>query len=625
MNALLQTALDYAAAGTPVFPCLPGTKVPATPNGFHDASTDAAVIRGWWTEEPTYNVALSPEAAGWAVVDVDGAAGLAAWAASEGGPETFTVRTPSGGLHLYYTGSVAGSTSKIADHVDTRGRGSYVLVPPSVIDERDAKARHDPSRRGVYTIIDDRDLADLPKWVEEAAGRQREIAAGSGIEPDLPRNVARATDFLKRRAPAIEGQGGDAWTLETAYFCRDLGCSPEKTAALMIEHWNARCEPPWDADELAVKITNAFTYAQNEGGAWAVAPAASVFGPVLDKLGYEWQREPPVPKRARFASMSAIELSLLPPIEWLVPQMIPNKSIGMLYGPPDSYKTFAVLTFAIDLSRKHDVIIVAGEGGRGLWPRINAWCILHDVDPASLRLRIVTDMPEAESEADVMAFHTQMVKEGWNPVLVVIDTAARMMAGLDESSAKDAGKFIKAMDWLKEAFDCTILAIHHTGKDAARGARGSSALNGGFDFVLEGEAHADTSALALSVRKMKDAERRREPWTFELRPLVGSLVLVETTAEQHRKLTQKEAGSNDPAKVGGALVALGALDMETAVVTYTLAHKLNPILPNEAAEDHHARVTREARTLSAMSRGGGLQHYCEKVGAELRWRIPKLG
>ena len=37
---LLSAALRYADFGYPVFPCAPGGKVPITPRGFKDATTD---------------------------------------------------------------------------------------------------------------------------------------------------------------------------------------------------------------------------------------------------------------------------------------------------------------------------------------------------------------------------------------------------------------------------------------------------------------------------------------------------------------------------------------------------------------------------------------------------------
>lgn len=129
---LHKAALKLAAKGIPVFPCLPMGKEPATPQGFKDASSDPAQIDVWWFENPNYNLAIQPQNMGCAVIDPDGETGLNSWAALEleygNAPDTYTVRTPGGGLHLYFKGDLPPSQSALADHIDTRGGGSYALV-----------------------------------------------------------------------------------------------------------------------------------------------------------------------------------------------------------------------------------------------------------------------------------------------------------------------------------------------------------------------------------------------------------------------------------------------------------------------------------------------------------------
>ena len=164
-NPLLEQALAYARAGKPIFPCLANSKDPATPHGFHDATTDETTIRAWWQEDPAYNVALCPDDCGWLVVDLDkdkktgDHTGEETWAKlleEHGEAPTYEVVTPSGGRHLYYAGSGRSSVRKaLGPGVDTRGVGGYILIPPSVINGRP------------YKVFANDPITELPAWVSE--------------------------------------------------------------------------------------------------------------------------------------------------------------------------------------------------------------------------------------------------------------------------------------------------------------------------------------------------------------------------------------------------------------------------------------------------------------------------
>src|SRR4051812_25819901 len=52
---ILATALDYAARGFAVFPCLDRSKAPACSRGFHDATTNPATLRRWFGSYYGYN------------------------------------------------------------------------------------------------------------------------------------------------------------------------------------------------------------------------------------------------------------------------------------------------------------------------------------------------------------------------------------------------------------------------------------------------------------------------------------------------------------------------------------------------------------------------------------------
>lgn len=96
-----------------------------------------------------------------------------------------------------------------------------------------------------------------------------------GVESDDTLSVNGAIRFLTTAKVAVEGRGGDTATYATAARVHDYGVSEAMCYTLMAEHWNPRCEPPWDNDELKMKITNAYRYAKNAQG---ILHPGSMFG-----------------------------------------------------------------------------------------------------------------------------------------------------------------------------------------------------------------------------------------------------------------------------------------------------------------------------------------------------------
>ncbi|GAA3638108.1 bifunctional DNA primase/polymerase [Lentzea roselyniae] len=157
-NLMLAAALDVAGHGWPVFPLVIGGKAPAVKNWEQRATTDPERIRRGWTAGP-YNIGLATGPAGLVVIDLDvvkpgeqapdgqdlagirhGLEVLALLAEDAGQPlptETFTVATPSGGLHLYFTAPAdveyRNTAGRLGWHIDTRAHGGYVVAPGSIV------------------------------------------------------------------------------------------------------------------------------------------------------------------------------------------------------------------------------------------------------------------------------------------------------------------------------------------------------------------------------------------------------------------------------------------------------------------------------------------------------------
>jgi hypothetical protein len=87
--------------------------------------------------------------------------------------------------------------------------------------------------------------------------------------------------------------------------------------------------------------------------------------------------------------------------------------------------------------------------------------------------------------------------------LIIIDTLARAMAGGDENSPEDMGAMIQAFDRIRDETGAHLMAVHHGGKDEARGSRGHSSLKGAADAELKA-AKTDDGARVASVTKSKD-------------------------------------------------------------------------------------------------------------------------
>jgi hypothetical protein len=155
-DATLRQALAYARCGWPVFPCLPGQKIPATRHGYRDATTDEQQITDWFGRGRGWNLAIATGAPGPDVLDIDqhGPAGNGYPAFNRlrraglvDGAAAY-VRTPAGGMHAYFTGSGQHNGRLPGHHLDFRSQGGYILAPPSQIDGKPYRLIARPGGRG---------------------------------------------------------------------------------------------------------------------------------------------------------------------------------------------------------------------------------------------------------------------------------------------------------------------------------------------------------------------------------------------------------------------------------------------------------------------------------------------
>jgi len=160
----LQDAIEYGDHGWAVFPLLPRSKAPATPNGFHDASKDEGTIRSMWGARTNLNLGIATgEASGFWVLDIDSDKGgdksLEELENKYGSlPETLISNTGGGGKHYLFKIShsveIGCSIGKIGKGIDVRGDGGYIAAPPST---------HPNGSR--YEWDSSADIVDAPAWL----------------------------------------------------------------------------------------------------------------------------------------------------------------------------------------------------------------------------------------------------------------------------------------------------------------------------------------------------------------------------------------------------------------------------------------------------------------------------
>ena len=232
--------------------------------GFRDATTDPDQITDWFTRRPEHNLAIATGAPGPDVLDVDvhGPTGNGYPALSRlrrarllDGAAAY-VRTPSGGLHAYFTGTTQHCGHLPVHHLDFLSVGGYVLAPPCQVDGHryqllTTTGRHGrldwaavtrllqpgrPHRRPEPRPAPGRDLGHLARWVAAQPEGNRNAglfwAANRALETDP------AADLSPLAAAASEVGLPDAEITRTLDSARRTG--------------QARPEPP---DHQAEAVT----------------------------------------------------------------------------------------------------------------------------------------------------------------------------------------------------------------------------------------------------------------------------------------------------------------------------------------------------------------------------------
>lgn len=185
-------------------------------------------------------------------------------------------------------------------------------------------------------------------------------------------------------------------------------------------------------------------------------------------------------------------------------------SLARLNGRPGQGKSFAAIDIACSVAtgtawhgnavRQGTVLLIVAEGVSGVRRRIRAWERVHGVKVGDALIVL----PRAVQVTSPEWLQLVGVAASRRVALVVVDTQARVTAGLNENLSADMGLFVQALEDLRAATGACVLTVHHKGKGEGEGGRGSNAVEGA--MVSEFDVWKRGHVVTVKNTKQKDIE-----------------------------------------------------------------------------------------------------------------------
>ena len=195
--------------------------------------------------------------------------------------------------------------------------------------------------------------------------------------------------------------------------------------------------------------------------------------------------------------------------EYLVKGWLDRGGLTVIYGPSNVGKSFLAIDLAEHISKgkrwgksrvsRGNVLYIAAEGGAAFSNRVSAlenpefWVLTA---PVTFAGKAGDASPLVEMLQHLASMHGKFD-------LIVVDTLSRVMGTGDENTAPDIADLLRNLDVIRRGTGSNVVLIHHTGKDATRGARGHSSLRAAIDTEIE-LTRDDWGQITAEVTKQRD-------------------------------------------------------------------------------------------------------------------------
>lgn len=201
----------------------------------------------------------------------------------------------------------------------------------------------------------------------------------------------------------------------------------------------------------------------------------------------------------------------------IVEDMFGARRASVTYGDSGSGKTTLMLDLALRMPtglpwlgkqvEPGAVIYLAAESPQSVRLRLEAYRRHHGVKVGAfamipVALNLLGPSADVEGLIELVKIEQRLLKL---PVRwLCVDTLARVMPGANENAGEDMSRLVAAIDLLREEIGAHVNLVHHSGKDATKGARGHSSLLAAIDTEIEVTFDPATRLRTLEVTKQRD-------------------------------------------------------------------------------------------------------------------------
>ncbi len=551
-------------------------------------TTDPKQIKEWdaQSDNPNWGAWLGDD---YAVIDLDRKASVNGVAAfeeicAENGIDawelelnTFTVRTPSGGFHLYFkvTSPVANANS-FPKGIDVRAAVGFVVISGCEIVNEDGELKY-------YKVINDAEIIDCPEWLFDKYLRAKSFKDPNRhaplVEYDLPENIEQAVNWLKVADAAIEGAEGDKRTYDVCCKMRDFGLSEEQTLLTLNNEdhgpsWNQRCDPPWSDGELSVKIENSSRYAENRPGCASATHREDRFKSARPAGGYglsatqkndmynpkskidrivdnslEQRRQqrnaesgipenveddndnsPNAPDESKRLWWGIQEFAARDNIrEYVIKDWLIAHGVTALLATRGTGKSTIALDLAMHLAHDMDwwgtptmkgwkVIYICGEDDEGMILNVRAWAKYNNRGlPPDDRFEVADDIIKMTSRTELELRMEEMVKwANGARCVIILDTWARATSGFSANTQEEMDTAYENAEKMAAALEGPMIACFHPPKEGRMTIRGSAVQEDASSGIWTLTDEGTTLKLCIARAKGKGQGRYRH---FELKPI----------------------------------------------------------------------------------------------------------